>query len=180
MPHVTEHRVTRFAESASIPATVEIPTTAGFMSEFRNLIVPRNTRAQLIRMHGSIAQRSGPTSVNTLGKIVLVRSGSVAPRIETWRPLWSQTFTVVIVGTPSNSFAHAQGVQIEVNLTERIGNDLLSKGTQSNVQYGWALVGLATVALPVLMELALEWKMTWIGNSGSEVDYTLQMMGDDQ
>lgn len=160
-----EHRRHRFVSGTVSARTVQVnPSNIG-----TQLIVPRNTRAHLIKMHGSIAPFiAALTDADTIAFLALVEGGLIPTQpFDRWKTLWSHICTHRIVGIPANQALDHNGADIEVDLSERIGNDMKSQGARSNVQSGWQLMGQSTANFAIGIDLTLEYQMEWLGGPSS-------------
>lgn len=151
---------------------IAVPDIVGALGDSPMLFVPRATRCRLLRMHGAVVLAVLPGDTADRVKIALVRGGVAVP--DKWPPaeiLWAHVMFHGITGVPNNLHNSMSGVQVEVNLRERRGSTLSSRGPMSNRRVGWQIIGLAGVTSPtIMMELIVEYEMEWLGGSGSKED----------
>lgn len=134
------------------------------------LIVPRNTRAHLVRMHGAICDAEDILQADNRASVALIKSGNAPPT--TWSQLkkvWSHVMSRSIVGTPANAAILAGGVELEKDLLGG-GNSLITNiGASSNQLFGWQMVGVAaTTGYDILMDVNIDVIFEWLNGSGSK------------
>ncbi len=153
---------------ASATAVNSIGTTVEIVNDF--LHVPRNTRAHLVSLSGSLSDAESPTSVTNRLVFGLARSGPAV--INSWINLvmlWATTLTRSVTGTPANSAFQPQTKDFDKDLQGQADSIILSKGAQSNQLHGWAFSAQSAVAsYDIIYDITLNYVLEWIGGGGSK------------
>lgn len=164
----TEYRTTEIrAESLGINATTPTLVTGS------SVIVPRNYRARITRIHGNMMIREALDSDHQ--PVLYLVPENDAPTALT-KHLWAfgGRQGILDVGTPSNERVSQMQA---FNFSEDFGRfhaqasglfrgfEQVNKGTRANELLGWCLVGQDTSAGSTTLEInaTIEWEMDWLG-----------------
>lgn len=164
----TEYRTTEIrAESVTINATT--PTIVG-----APVIVPRNYRARIIRVHGNLMIRE-PLDSDHQPIIYLIPEEAAPTALTTHLWAYGARQGILDVGTPSNervsqsqSFNFDQSFGRFHQQASAIfrGFEQIGKGSRANQTLGWCIVGQDTNAGSTVIEvnMTIEWEMDWLGH----------------
>jgi len=142
------------------------------------LTVPRNSRAHLISIQGSIAEHADTGQADNkaiMGWVKATITDAVAefPSTNQWANLtvlWSHVNSHVIAGTPANFALVKQGTRVDVNLAGKAFSSITMKGARSNEIQGWCFAGIADANIAMIVDLTIDYVVEWLEGSGSKKD----------
>lgn len=147
-------------------------------SPYGALIVPRNTRASLTFVHGSVADAEDILESDNRCVIALARVADQLP--STWvdvERVWSHVMTRSIVGTPANAAILSGGVELEKFLSGQANTSILNTGARSNITRGWALLGISSAGnYSIYADIVLMAVFEWINGSGNKKNWPMEIM----
>lgn len=171
---VVEYRQHAFSATTG-HASVLVVTTAG-VQVGATLIVPRNMKIELERIHGSYASHIAPGAGENTAEIGIRQGGTTfGGAVFRSNKLWSALISHHLTGTPNNLSSTKDGVQLDSDLSGRLGTSSKSVGTRSNAVHGWICAAITSnTNMNILIDIIVEYKMTWLGNSGSKADIDME------
>lgn len=174
MPHtVFETKQHRIAFDALANSNIESGSTQLLGL---HLSVPRNTRAHLISVQGSISDNeSAVSSTSTTAALAIAKGGSTPPA--NWTDLqviWVGHLRRAGTGTPDNYVNQLAPLVLDYDLIGRAYTLELSKGAKSNGITGWGLYGRSSSQYTVQIDITIHYVLEWIGGGGSKKNLNFQ------
>lgn len=135
------------------------------------LLCPRHYKIKLRAMHGWLALNTSLTESARSFAMVLKRlANNLLPEeIDDMvkNVLWTFGGSHTIVGTPSNQSQDRMGTPIEVDLSDRRGNEM-ETSPQNNLINSFGFIGIASANMNLIGNMVLEYDLVWKGGEGED------------